>query len=195
MEMYPVVLQLKGLPCLVVGGGGVAERKVRSLLAAEAAVTVIAPEVTAGLARLAEEGALLWKERRYRMGDLRPFFLAVAATDSPPANRRIYREATAARILVNSVDDPQNCNFHVPAVVRRGRLLLAVSTSGAAPLLSRELHRFFERMLPPELGEELERIGELRSGLLGAGRQAELEEALKPGIARILQKLERGEGP
>lgn len=195
MSAYPIVLQLEGRPCLVVGGGAVAERKARELLAAGAAVTVVAPQLSPGLCELAREKAIASKRRRYRRGDVGGFFLAIAATDSSEANRRIHREAVRRRVLINAVDDPERSSFLMPALVRRGRLLVAVSTSGAVPYFARELRRFLEARLYPQIGEDLERLERLRAAVLeeaGADRvrrQERLAEVLQPEVDRILKKV------
>jgi precorrin-2 dehydrogenase/sirohydrochlorin ferrochelatase len=144
---YPLFLDLGGQPATVIGAGKVATRKIRSLLAAGARVTVIAPTGTAAIGTLARARKLRWLRRRYRAGDLRGARLVIAATDNPELNRRICAEARRRRLLVNCVAPPEAGNFIVPAVARRGTLTIAISTGGASPGLAKRLRRDLERVL------------------------------------------------
>ncbi|MDO8391274.1 MAG: bifunctional precorrin-2 dehydrogenase/sirohydrochlorin ferrochelatase [Actinomycetota bacterium] len=132
---YPVFLDLHDVPVLLVGGGGVAMRKVAALVAAGARVTVIAPEVRSELA----EVAAVVERRPFAEGDCAGFRLVLTATDDAAVNARVHDEATAAGIWVNSADDPANCTFILPAVARRGPVMAAVSTGGASPALAGHL--------------------------------------------------------
>ena len=128
---YPVNLILAGKPCLVVGGGAMAARKVAGLLACGADVRVIAagagPEIRAmGLV----------EERPYRRGDVAGYRLVIAATDDPETNRAVFEDGEAAGIWVNSADDPASCSFTLPSVVRRGPIMVTVSTGGHSPALA-----------------------------------------------------------
>ena len=129
---YPVFLNLEGVPVLLVGGGQIASRKAAGLVAAGALVTVIAPEVRP---ELAEVAAAVWL-RPFAEGDCAGFRLVMTATDDPAVNARVYADATAAGIWVNSADDPDNCTFILPAVARRGPVVAAISTGGASPALA-----------------------------------------------------------
>ncbi|HEX5506682.1 MAG TPA: bifunctional precorrin-2 dehydrogenase/sirohydrochlorin ferrochelatase, partial [Thermomicrobiales bacterium] len=133
---YPIALALAGRRCVVVGGGAVAERKARGLLAAGAAVTVIAPRLAPGLRALADAGALTIAERPYAPGDLAGACLACAATDRREINAAVAAEARAAGALVNVADAPAEGDFTLPAVARRGGLTLAISTDGESPLVA-----------------------------------------------------------
>ncbi len=160
---YPVCLELGGRRCVVIGGGTVAEQKVRGLLDGGGDVVVIAGEVTPGLERLAGEGALEIVRRDYARGDLDGAFVAIAATDDPDVNAAVHEEGTAARVLVNSVDDIAHCHFSVPSTVRRGELTVAVSTGGKAPALSKKLRKTLSARLGPEYADLVEVVGEVRT--------------------------------
>ena len=149
MGYYPVFLEMKGRPCVVVGGGTVAERKVEGLLAADARVTIISPELTPALATLKEEGRLQHIARPYREGDLEGCEVAVVATDDGAVNAEVAAEGRSAsgRIWVNAVDDAPNCDFILPSVIRRGDIVIAVSTGGASPALARRLRQELEAFL------------------------------------------------
>lgn len=133
---YPIALDLAGRRCVVVGGGAVAERKVRGLLAAGAVVTAIAPDLTPGLRSLASAGTIIWEERSYATGDLVDATLAFAATNRRAVNARVAAEARAVGALVNVADAPDEGDFSVPAVLRRDRLTVSVSTEGGSPIVA-----------------------------------------------------------
>ncbi|MCL6641532.1 MAG: bifunctional precorrin-2 dehydrogenase/sirohydrochlorin ferrochelatase, partial [Candidatus Rokubacteria bacterium] len=150
MGHYPVVLELAGRPCVVIGGGPVAERKVEGLLAAGAAVTVIAPRLTRRLQALAAEGRIGHVAREYAPGDLDGYRLAIAATDDGVVNAAVAREGRRRGVLVNAADDPVHCDFTLPAVLRRGALVVAVATGGACPALAAAVRDELGRRLGPE---------------------------------------------
>ena len=125
MSLFPIFLKLTARPCIVIGAGNLAESKIESLLAANAAVTVIAPHAGERIIAMADSGEIVWHQREYATGDLTGQFLAVAATNVPAANRAVFAEAEAAGILINAVDDPPFCDFYFPSVVRRGDLQIA----------------------------------------------------------------------
>ena len=163
---YPVALELAGRRCVVTGGGSEAERKARALLEAEADVVVIAPVVTGRLGDLVRRGELTHIPRSYERGDLAGAFLVIAADDERAARAEVFAEAEAERVLCNAVDDVEHCHFAVPSIVRRGELLVAISTGGRAPALAKRLRR----RLTAELGWEWEALvdvlGEVRAETL-----------------------------
>lgn len=165
MKFYPVFLRLTGRRCVVAGGGEVAERKVRSLLDAGARVVVVSPTLTAGLAELASGGTIDHLAREYRAGDLAGAFLAYAATDDEALHATIAGEARAAAVLLNVVDHPTLCDFIVPAVLNRGDLAVAVSTSGSSPALAARIRSDIDRALGPEYDRALAIFSRLRRRL------------------------------
>ncbi len=138
-DYYPVFLNLKGRPCVILGGGRVAEGKISRLREAGATITVISPQVTPVIRTAAQEGLLKWCEREYQDGDLEQAFLAIAATNVRSVNRRIFQEAERQNVLLNVVDDTPLCTFISPSIVERGPVTLAISTGGASPALARKL--------------------------------------------------------
>jgi len=152
MEMFPIFFKLEGRACLVVGAGTIAAPKIASLLRAGGAVTVVAPRANSAIAAQAETGEVLWHAREFVPGDLNGMFLAIAATDLQPVNHTVAEEARARGILVNSVDDPPDCDFFYPSVVRRGDLQIAISTAGKSPALAQRLREEIAALLP--LGED-----------------------------------------
>ncbi len=165
MGYYPVFIDVTRRKCVVVGGGEVAEGKVAGLLDAGATVTVIAPEVTPRLAEWVAAGRVRHVPRAYQEGDLADAFLVIGATDDPEVNARVWAEATARGLLVNVVDDPPRCVFIAPAVVRRGDLIVAISTSGKAPALAARLRQWLEGVLGDEYARFLELVAPLRARL------------------------------
>jgi len=165
MSYYPVFLDLAGRPTVVVGGTALAEEKVRGLLVAEARVTVIAPELTEGLAELAGLGELRHLARGYQAGDLAGAVVVIVAAGEPAERDAIHREATARNILINTVDDLPRCNWIAPSVVRRSDLAIAISTAGKAPALAVRLRQRLEREVGAEHGRFLEIAAAVRAPL------------------------------
>ncbi|MGB1110603.1 MAG: siroheme synthase CysG [Gammaproteobacteria bacterium] len=153
MQFFPAFLNIVGLPCLVVGGGDVAERKVRQLRAAEGSVVLVSPEATDELRQLATEKAIEWHEREFADSDLDAVNLVIAATDNATVNQRVAELAKARRLPVNVVDQPELCSFIVPSVVDRSPLQIAISTGGAAPVLARLLRARLESTIPASFGK------------------------------------------
>lgn len=168
--MYPLFLDLRGRLCVVVGGGGVAERKVRGILAAEGRVRLVSPEATPSLQALADAGTIEWRARGYQTTDLEDGFLLFAATDSPVVQSAATREARAAGLLVNRADAPEDCDFQVPATLRRGDLTLCVATGGRSPALAAMVRRRLEREMGPEYGMLVALMARLRTEVLASGQ-------------------------
>ncbi|HYT25139.1 MAG TPA: bifunctional precorrin-2 dehydrogenase/sirohydrochlorin ferrochelatase [Actinomycetota bacterium] len=187
---YPILVDLAGRQAVVAGGGPVAERKARGLLAAAAAVRVVSPEVTPGLAALAERGEVTVRARPWRPGDLDGAVLVVAATGDPASNREVAEQGRSRGVLVNLVDDPDHGGFTVPAVLRRGDLTVAVATSGRTPGLAGALRRRLEGQFGPEWAELVDLLAADRGSLPGAADQAAWDALLAP---EVLEAVRRGQ--
>lgn len=148
--LYPIVLLLRDRRVLVVGGGNVGARKAAGLVEAGAHVVVVSPRVTPAFARLVDVAALTLIERRYTVEDLAGMALVVAATDDREVNAQIGDDARRAGVLVSVADNPRASDFIVPAVVRRGDLLLAISTGGRSPALAGHLRRELDLLVPDD---------------------------------------------
>jgi uroporphyrin-III C-methyltransferase / precorrin-2 dehydrogenase / sirohydrochlorin ferrochelatase len=172
---YPVMLELQGRRCVVIGGGAVGEGKVRGLLEAKALVTVIAPELTAGLDDLARGGSITVLRRPYAPGDLEGAFLAIAATDDSATNAQIFDEANERGALLNAVDDIDHCHFAAPSVIRRGDLIVALSTGGKAPALAKQLRRKLASQFSEDYATLLDLLGEVRQKALSV-RKVDFQE-------------------
>ena len=166
MSLFPIFLKLTARPCIVIGAGHLAESKIDSLLAAQAQVTVIAPRANPRVLELAAAGEIHYHPRAYQPGDIAGAFLAVAATDDAAVNRAVFAEAEVADILVNAVDDPPFCDFYFPSVVRRGELQIAISTAGHSPALAQRLRKEINHLLPLDVGDWLNELGNLRREVL-----------------------------
>lgn len=162
---YPVYIEMRDQPCVVIGGGKIAEGKVDGLLAAQANVTVISPELTLHLHDLVENKEITYLARTYQPGDLTGAFMVICATDQSEINHQVWQEATANHQLVNVVDDTPRCNFIAPSILRQGDLTIAISTSGRAPALAVRLKERLQREIGPEYARFLELAGELREPL------------------------------
>ncbi|MDF2661089.1 MAG: siroheme synthase [Paenibacillus sp.] len=159
---YPIVADLAGKRCLVVGGGRVAERKVGGLLEASAAVAVVSPLISDTIAAWEAEGRVTVVRREYTEGDAAGASLVFAATDKREVNERVYAEAVARALPVNVADRPDLCTFVVPAVIRSGPLLVTVSTSGTSPMASARIRDRIEESLGEGLDRFLEFTAEYR---------------------------------
>ena len=162
---YPIYIEMHDQPCVVIGGGQIAEGKVDGLLAAKANVTVISPELTSHLHDLVNQKQIKYVARAYQAGDLTGMFMVICATDQAEINHQVWQEATANHQLVNVVDDTPRCNFIAPSILRKGDLTIAISTSGRAPALAVRLKERLQRELGPEYERFLELAGELREPL------------------------------
>ncbi len=178
MKYYPLNLNISGKCCVVIGGGTVAWRKVQSLVDCDARVTVISPEVHPEIAFLAEQNRLVWKQKRYCSGDLQGAVLVFAATDVPDVQQEIAKEARQRGVLLNNATVPEHCDFHVPAQVRRGDLLLTVSTSGGSPAISRVIRQQLESQFGGEYGEAIYLFACLREQLLAISDDSAKNKAM-----------------
>jgi len=144
MAGLPIVLELEGRPCLVVGGGAVAERKVEALLGVDARVTVVSPTLTRRLRAWVDARSVRHLVGEYRNGDVSGHALVFVATDDPALTATVVAEARALHVWVNAADDPARCDFTLPSVLRRGELTVAVSTGGTSPALARTIREELE---------------------------------------------------
>jgi precorrin-2 dehydrogenase/sirohydrochlorin ferrochelatase len=163
---YPVALELSGRRCVVTGGGREAEGKARALLEADADVVVIAPRVSDGFNDLVRRGEITHIPRRYQRGDLAGAFLVIAADSDRAVRAEVFAEAEAERVLCNAVDDTAHCHFAVPSIVRRGDLLLAISTGGRAPALAKRLRRRLTEQFGWQWEALVDVLGEVRDRTL-----------------------------
>ncbi|MBI2934311.1 MAG: bifunctional precorrin-2 dehydrogenase/sirohydrochlorin ferrochelatase [Chloroflexi bacterium] len=170
---YPVFLDLRHKPTVVVGGGEVAERKVKGLRDKGAMVTIISPSLTGHLEAMAERGEIRVHRREYRDGDVEGAIIAIAATDDKAVNHRVAREGSARGVLVNVVDDAEHSDFILPSVAQKGDVVLAISTSGRSPALARKLRTELQDYLEAEIDEIAILLSEVRQELKKQGKQVD----------------------
>lgn len=188
---YPVNLRIAGQPCLVVGGGQVALAKVQGLLECNAVVTVVAPDVAAELADLAELGQVTCERRAYRAGEVGGYRLVITATDDPDVNRAVFLDGEAAGVWVNSADDPDNCAFTLPSRVRQGPLLVTFATGGHSPALATWLRRRYTEEFGPEYVTLIELLSDERERLRESGQSTEgldWQPALDSGMLELIRE-------
>jgi len=172
---YPVVLALTGRPCLVVGGGAIALRKVSALVEAGARVTVVSPSLTPALLRLATEAPLRWRPREYTAGDAAGFVLVMVATDDRAVNAAVAAECRERGIWVNCADDPARCDFILPSVLRRGAVTVAVSTGGQSPTMARLVREELDALLPRDVAVLTDVVASVRRALSEDGVSLDAE--------------------
>ena len=178
MRYYPIHLDIKNRNCLIVGGGAVGTRKVTTLLECGARVTVVSPDPTPQLTQLASEGSITLKKRAYRSDDLSGMFLVIGATDDESLNRQISKDAGRAHILCNIADCPEVCNFILPSIVRRGDLVITISTSGKSPALAKHLRQKLETQFGREYADFLLLMGAIREKQLSQAHEPEAHKTL-----------------
>lgn len=191
MALYPINLDVGGELCLVVGGGRVALGKVKELLLCGAKVKVVAPSICDELSELSEGSALQLLERHYAASDLDGCLIAIAATGDSAVNREIFRDGQRLGVLVNSADDPQNCRFTLPARLRRGDLLITVSTEGRSPAMASWLRQQIEASLDHNIDQMLHLAAEVRAEIQAQGIPTEPLDwtiALNGGILDLIQE-------
>ena len=205
MRYYPVFLDIAGKPAVVIGGGNIAAQKVEGLLQAGADVTVISPKLSPELQQLVTGGLVTHVARAYEKGDLQGFALAFVATADRSVNAEVTAEARERRVLVNAVDDPPNCDFIMPSIVRKGDIIVAISTSGGSPAMARKLREQMEEFFSEEDAELLALASEVRKELREKGTEIAAchrcgrspndlwNAALDASIKRLLGEGKRGE--
>ena len=183
MTLLPIFLKLDGRRGLLVGAGAVALDKIGSLLKTGIRLRVVAPRAHEEIRRLAAEGALELIERSFESSDVDGVFVVIAATDSPEVNAAVYEVALERGVPCNSVDDIPNCDFFFGAVVNRGDLQIAISTSGESPAFAQRLRREIDEQLPDNLGPWLAELGELRREVLATHPRSEERKLLLHELA------------
>lgn len=182
-QYYPVNLAVKDKTCLIVGGGQVAERKVKGLLDCGAHVVVVSPEATEWIQALASNRSIDLALRKYKPTDLDGRFLVIGATNDENTNKQISQDAAQLGILCNIADRPDACSFVLPAVVRQGDLVIAISTSNQSPAVAKRIRKVLEKEFGPEYATLIRLMGAIRRKLLAHGKSP---EANKKNLERLL---------
>jgi precorrin-2 dehydrogenase / sirohydrochlorin ferrochelatase len=183
MKYYPINLDIRDRDCLVVGGGRVGTRKVEALMECGGRVTVVSTAASDPIHNFSRTGAVTLKLRPYRAADMDHCFLVIAATNNETLNRQIHQDANRLNKLCNVADRPEICNFILPAVVRRGDLVIAVSTSGKSPAFAKKMRKELEQRYGEEYEEFLDLMGAIRKRLLSEKHEP---EAHKPIFEQLI---------
>jgi precorrin-2 dehydrogenase/sirohydrochlorin ferrochelatase len=197
MSLLPIFVKLRDRLVVVVGGGAIAQGKIEGLLAADARVRVVAPQVTPAIAQWLAQGKVEWQAKTFAPADLEGAFLVIAATSAPGINEAVFSEADVRGILCNAVDDIEHCHFYYGSVVQRGDLQIAVSTNGKSPALAQRLRLLLEKQFGPEYELWLEWLGAARELLRAGENSADSKKVLlhhlasEPMFERFLQEARR----
>jgi len=194
VQYYPLFLDIANRRCVVVGGGDVAERKVARLLDFGASVTVVGRNLTPGLEVWKKEGRITHVQAGYDKALIDGAFLVIGATDQDAVNAKIASDAREKGVLVNIVDDPERCDFILPALLTRGELLIAISTGGKSPALAKKLREDLEPLFGKEYKTLLDIMGQLREKLLKRGRSSDENRRLFEAVIQsdILKHIKDG---
>jgi siroheme synthase-like protein len=182
-NLFPMFVKLDGRQVLVVGAGRVGEPKIRGLLPTGAKIRVVAYEASEIVRQWAGSGEIALEERGFVLSDLDGAFLVVVATCSPETNELIFLEAQSRGILCNVVDVPEQCDFYYPAVVQRGHLQIAISTSGQSPSLAQKIRQQLERQFGPGYARWVAELGETRRNILASDLDPERKRFLLQSLA------------
>lgn len=165
-SLLPVFVKLANRPCLVVGAGTVAASKIAALLESGALITVVAPTAIPEVTQLAAARKIRWLPRKFQPKDVADAFLVIAATSDSAVNRAVFLESQRLGILCNSVDDPPHCDFYFSAVVRRGDLQIAISTSGESPAVAQRFRKEIDEILDDCIADWLQLVGDARREIM-----------------------------
>ena len=169
MPYYPIFLDLRDKNVLVVGGGKVAERKILNLLKYGCRIHVVSPELTSQLEKLVANKKIQHIPQQSLNQAMSEAFMVIAATDDPVVNARIASRAKEQGLLVNAVDQPRDCNFIMPSVVKSGDLQIAISTGGKSPALAKKIRKELQTLFGSEYGSLVKLLGILRTEVLAQG--------------------------
>jgi precorrin-2 dehydrogenase/sirohydrochlorin ferrochelatase len=191
MAVFPVFMDLSGKKCVVIGGGKVASRKIATLIDFHAEIVVVSPALSGELQKLVQRGAITHIAQKYLETDLAGALLVVAATDDRTVNEQVYHDAVKSGALVNTADNPEHCTFIFPAVIKKGDLVIGISTSGKYPALSKRIRKEIGNLLTQSMDTDL-------IGILAKCRERALaeikNEADRPKIlARLLDEVVFGD--
>jgi len=184
-SLFPMFVKLDGRQVLVVGAGQIGEPKIRGLLPTGAKIRVVAHKASEAVREWARVGQIVLEERDFLLSDLDKVFLVVVATSSRDLNEFVFGEARSRRILCNVVDVPEQCDFYYPAVVQRGDLQIAISTSGQSPSLAQKIRQQLERQFGPGYAQWVAELGETRRKVLASHLDSERKRDLLQSLASI----------
>jgi precorrin-2 dehydrogenase/sirohydrochlorin ferrochelatase len=192
---FPLMADITERKCVVVGGGAVGWRKAAALLECGASVTVVAPDAVPELEAAAAGGTVTWLRRPFASGDLDGAALAFAATNDAEANRYVRQEAALAGVWLNAAYDAEQGDFIVPSILRRGKLVMAVTTGGASPKLARRIAGDWAGAYGPEYESYVNMLEQLRRCILASDASAERKQACLADLLNtdLMERLRAGE--
>ena len=191
MSFFPAYLKLDNKKILVIGGGKIAGDKISHLLDFTNNITVIAPKIDEKVKDLIEKNKLAFIKREYEKGDVEDFFIVVVAADDIELQKKVYNECQEKKILCNSVDSIEYCDFIFPSYIKKEDLIISFSTSGASPALSKYLRRAIENLIPEDITDFIKEIKNLRAKLpKGKERMKLLDKKAKEYIEKYFKKDE-----
>jgi precorrin-2 dehydrogenase / sirohydrochlorin ferrochelatase len=195
MSYYPILVDLTGKKALVVGGGRVGQRKIETLLRHGARVHVISMDLSPVVRRHMEEGKITYLGSEFKREHLDGAFLVIAATDNPSLNQAVSTCARERGILINAVDQPADCTFIVPSILKRGDLIIAVSTSGKSPAMAKKIREDLENRYGHEYETFLILLGKLREEILKKGSSQGENKGIFEGLVNspILEMIRKEE--
>jgi precorrin-2 dehydrogenase/sirohydrochlorin ferrochelatase len=185
MKFFPIFLKISGRSCLVVGGGDVGTRKVNSLLASGAYVTVVSKDISDELKELVDRGKVKYLEGAFSPDHLSGIFLCIVAIDNKSVTDKIAGICRKSGVLVNVADDPEMCDFYFPSVVSRGDLTIAISSGGTSPAMAKKLREEMEVEYGPEYESVFKVMGFLRDRLMQLGQNSTKLKNLMGKLASI----------
>lgn len=189
MAYFPLYMDIGDKNCIVIGGGRVAESKIRKLLEFGGRVTVIAPEVTGQIAEWEKEGMICIKQREFLADDIADAAVVIAAADRQEVHESAAALCAEKKIPINVVDDKELCTFFFPAIVKRGDVVVSISTGGKSPALAAKIRRELETCIPDSYGTAAEIMGRYRDDVMehledSRIRKQIFEEMLEEVLAR-----------
>ncbi|MBW2218926.1 MAG: bifunctional precorrin-2 dehydrogenase/sirohydrochlorin ferrochelatase [Deltaproteobacteria bacterium] len=198
MKYYPINLDINNRECLVVRAGSVGTRKVKTLIDCSARVTVVSPEVSDEILSLETNNRIKVKKRPYKAQDLEGMFLVIGATGDESTNRKISLDAGRLNLLYNIADLPEACNFILPAIVKKGDLLISISTSGKSPAFAKKLRKDLEKQFGEEYSLFLKLMGCIRKKLLSEKHEPEahkhfFEAIIEKGLLDLIKEKKTGD--
>lgn len=195
MNLYPVYIDLTNKKCLVIGGGKVAERKIDHLLDYGCSIRVVSPQVERNIELWADQELIELYRREFQAHDIADNFMVFVATDNYQINEKVSKICRDRGIMVNAVDDPPNCDFYVPSILKRNSLVLAISTGGKSPAFARRLRGELEEIITPEYGEFVDILGEQRDVIKEHIKDIEIRKKIFEELvySDILDLLKAGE--
>jgi len=165
MAYFPMFMDMNDLKVLVVGGGVIAAEKLEKLLDFTADISVIALRIEEKTQALIDLHDLSLAQRAYRKGDIDGFDMVIVATDTEDLHKEIYEESRGTRVLVNSVDNTEYCDFIFPSYIKKEDLTIAFSTGGTSPAFAKQIRQHFEEIIPDSVGTFLQKMKDLRSAM------------------------------